>query len=107
MNISNLNNYTNSIASQQNRLEQTEKKVKNIEEQGRLLEACQEFESIFTNIMLKSMRRTVPKSSLIEESTGREMFEEMYDEKLTREISKGSNGMGIAKMLYDQMKNRI
>lgn len=107
MDISSLNGYTNNIKSQQSKLEQTGKKADKTEDQKQLLEACQEFEAIFTNIMLKEMRNTVGESSLTEKSRGEEIFQEMYDEELTSEVSEGNNGMGIAKMLYDQMKNRI
>lgn len=107
MDISSLNGYTNNIKSQQSKLEQTGKKAEKTEDQKQLLEACQEFEAIFTNIMLKEMRNTVGESSLTEKSRGEEIFQEMYDEELTTEVSEGNNGMGIAKMLYNQMKNRI
>jgi len=107
MNISNINGYTNNITKEQNKLKQTEKQAEKTEAQEELLEACQEFEAIFANIMLKEMRNTVDDSGLTEKSRAREMFQEMHDEVLTKEISKGNNGIGVAKMLYDQMKNRI
>lgn len=107
MNISNLKGYTSNITNNENKLKQTQQKAERTEKQEELLKACQDFEAIFTNIMLKEMRKTVGESGLIEKSRATEMFEEMYDEKLSEEISKGSNGIGVAKMLYEQMKNRV
>lgn len=70
-----------------------------------LLKACQDFEQIFLHMLLKEMRSTIPDSGLAEKSTAREMFEDMYDQELATSMSK-NNGIGIAKMLYNQMKTR-
>lgn len=78
-----------------------------LERQQELKEACQEFEAIFTNMMLKEMRKSIQDSGLTEKSSAREMFEDMYFEEMSKDMSKGSNGTGLAKMLYDSMKNRI
>jgi flagellar protein FlgJ len=81
-------------------------KAINTKEDIELMEVCKQFETIFTNMMLKSMRGTVPKSELIPTSFGREIFESMYDEKLSEEISKGQ-GIGLAQMLYQQLKSKV
>lgn len=70
----------------------------------RLMDACREFESIFTYMMLKEMKKTVPEDGIIEKSQGTIMFEEMHLEELANDMSKGDNGIGIARMLYDQFK---
>jgi len=70
-----------------------------------LLKACQDFEQIFLHMLLKEMRSTIPDSGLTEKSTAREIFEDMYDEELATTMSK-NNGIGIAKMLYEQMKTK-
>jgi len=71
-----------------------------------LLKACEEFESIFTHLLLKEMRSTVEDGGLTEKSTGREIFEDMYDQEISKQMSKKDNGIGLAKMLYEQMKRR-
>lgn len=70
----------------------------------KLMDACREFESIFTYMMLKEMKNTVPDDDFIEKSQGTAMFEEMHLEELANDMSKGDNGIGIARMLYDQFK---
>ena len=70
----------------------------------KLMEACKEFESIFIYMMLKEMKKTVPDNGIIEKSQGTIMFEEMHLEELSKEMTRGTNSIGISKMLYDQFK---
>ena len=70
----------------------------------KLMEACKEFESIFVYMMLKEMKKTVPDDGIIEKSQGSLMFEEMHLEELSKEMTKGDNGIGISKMIYEQFK---
>ena len=67
-----------------------------------LKDACREFEAIFLNMMMKQMRNTIPEGGMTEKSYGRETFEEMQDEILAEEMSKGQ-GVGLAKQLYEQL----
>jgi peptidoglycan hydrolase FlgJ len=66
----------------------------------RLHKACQEFESIMTNYLLKSMRESVMKAE--DPDKGRETYESMLDEKLAGEMSK-SGGQGLSDLLYQQL----
>ncbi len=68
--------------------------------------ACANFEEVFTNILLKNMRRTVIEGGLLEKSHAREMFEGMLDEKLAKEISKGQ-GIGLSKIMYEQLSKNM
>lgn len=79
--------------------------IKNTDEDEKLMEVCKDFESIFVYMMFKQMKKTVPEGGLTEKSTGREIFEEMYLEELSKEIVEKDNGFGIAKMMYEQFKN--
>ena len=84
-----------------------EKKLENLnkdEDNEKLMQVCKEFEGIFINMLLKEMKNTVPDAGLIEKSQGTKIFEDMYMEELSDEISKGNNGMGIAQMMYKQLK---
>lgn len=80
--------------------------LKNSPEDEKLMEACREFESIFTYMMLKEMKKTVPDDGFVEKSQGTMMFEEMHLEELSKEMSQGSNGLGLAQQLYDQFKQQ-
>lgn len=78
--------------------------LKKTQDDEKLMEACREFESIFTYMMMKEMKKTVPNDGIVEKSQGTIMFEEMHLEELAKDMSQGDNGIGIAKMLYDQFK---
>ncbi len=72
-----------------------------------LRKVAQQFESIFINIMLKSMRQA---NEVFEDSNmsgGEEggMYRDMYDQQLALTMSHGK-GIGIADALYAQMKDR-
>jgi len=68
--------------------------------------ACRQLEALFIKQMLSSMRKTVPKSSLTNGGLGREVFEDMLDEKLADSFSE-SGAFGIADMLYEQLKTSV
>lgn len=74
------------------------------ENDAQLMEVCKEFESIFLNMVFKEMRKTIPDGGLIPKDTGTEIFEDMYYEELSKEVSDKGEGLGIAKMLYEQFK---
>jgi len=78
-----------------------------IQDQESLRRICQEFESVFTAYLLKSMRRTIPKN---EWATGgsnsngfsKDVYLSMMDENIASAVSK-SNGIGLAAVLYRQL----
>jgi len=70
---------------------------------AKLREACQDFEAVFLNHLLKSMRKTVMKSELFGSSKEEEFFQEMMDYEVSRSIAKRQS-MGIADMLYKQLR---
>jgi peptidoglycan hydrolase FlgJ len=71
----------------------------------KLKRACAEFESLFLNYLLKSMRSSVPEGGIIEQSEESKMFKAMLDEKLADEIS-ADGGLGLGEILFEQLKNR-
>lgn len=105
MNISapNTNLIINTNKYDENKVKQIAEKAK-AEDDKALLDACKEFEAIFTHMLLKTMRKTVPESGLIEKSTATEILEDLYDQEVSNAISNGENSLGIAQMLYEQMK---
>ena len=62
---------------------------------------AQQFESIFVNQLLKSMRETLPKEGLLS-SFSVDMYESMFDQEVAGEMSRGK-GMGLADVLYTQL----
>jgi len=66
-----------------------------------LRKAAQEFESLFTNMMLKSMRAASFGDALTG-SSDMDFYQSMYDQQLATQLSKGK-GMGLADMLVEQL----
>ncbi|HOJ09788.1 MAG TPA: rod-binding protein [Clostridiales bacterium] len=88
--------------SDNNSFEAKLKRAMDQNDEKALKEVCQNFEEIFLQMMYKQMKATVPKSDLISEGAGREIFDSMLDEALMEEASKG-NGIGLADMMYKQL----
>ena len=63
--------------------------------------AAQQFESLFTEMMLKSMREAKLGEGL-GESDQTDFYQDMYDQQLSLEISRGK-GLGLADMLVQQL----
>lgn len=70
-------------------------KSKSVSEQKKIEEAAQGFESMFVNMLISQMRKTIPDSELLENGPGRQMFEEMFDQEISKKISE-RGGIGIA-----------
>lgn len=69
-----------------------------------LKEAAKQFESLFTQMMLKSMRdanRAFSEGSMFSSSQG-EFYQDMFDDQIALELSKGS-GLGLADVLVRQL----
>jgi murein DD-endopeptidase MepM/ murein hydrolase activator NlpD len=68
-----------------------------------LKKACKEFESMLTNELLKSMRRTVQKGDLFHGGKGEEIYESLLDQELAKKMA-GSGPQSLASILYRQLK---
>lgn len=70
-----------------------------------LMDACKQFESYFVEQMFKEMMKTVPETDYSFKSTG--TMVDYYRDNMVQEIaslSTESGGLGLAQMLYEQMK---
>ena len=73
-----------------------------IDEEGSIKEVSQQFESIFVNMMLQSMRKATEKSGLLD-SHATETYEQIFDQELSVHLSqKGS--FGVADALERQIR---
>jgi peptidoglycan hydrolase FlgJ len=69
---------------------------------GAIRKVAQQFESMFTRMMLKSMRDTVGTDPLFG-SDAEKTYQGMYDDQLSVQLSKG-RGLGLADMLVRQLQ---
>lgn len=98
----NINKEVDQAASFEKALE----KAKSSNDDQALKKVCEDFESIFVNMMFKSMRQASQfeeEDALVEKSFGRGIFEEMRDDELSKKVAEGG-GIGIADVMYRQLK---
>lgn len=62
---------------------------------------AQQFEGIFMNMMLKSMREATPKDGLLDSEQGA-LYTQLFDQQLSQKLSSGK-GLGVADMIVRQM----
>ena len=80
-------------------------KVKESEER-KLEKACKDFESFFVYYMLKTMRNSSPKSNFLGNSSEHDTYKMILDQKIAESIANRGGGLGIQKMLLDQLIKR-
>lgn len=82
------------------------KKAYDEQDKQALKKVCQDFESIMLNMMYKQMKASIPKSGLLNEDSGKEIFDSMLDDKLMENASK-SGTVGLADMMYKQLSKNM
>ena len=70
-------------------------------EEAATRQTAQQFEAMFIQMMLKSMRDAVPKSDLLKSKT-MDTFEAMYDREIAVALSK-KGGLGLADMMMKHL----
>ena len=64
----------------------------------RLRHAAQEFEALFVEHMLKTMRQSFPQAGLFPSGAGQKLYRDLADQELARGMSRGG-GMGLGDVL--------
>lgn len=114
MNISNISpgadlfkmsNQKNKI-NKDNQLKEKLNKAYENKDNTKLKEVCKEFEQYFMKEMLKSMKKTLTGNELIPKNKGEEIFSDMLDDEYSKKAA-NSGGIGLAKMLYEQLSKNI
>ncbi|MFQ5686225.1 MAG: rod-binding protein [Candidatus Scalindua sp.] len=70
--------------------------------QQELQKAAQDFEAVLLNMVIKAMWKTIPESGLFEKDNSTQIYEGLMHSSLSEEMAK-NGGMGIAKVLYQQL----
>jgi peptidoglycan hydrolase FlgJ len=68
-----------------------------------LKNACDQFESLLLDFMIREMRATVPDSQLFPQSMAEKIFTGMLDQQYAGEMAE-HGGLGISRMIFDQIK---
>ncbi len=77
------------------------KREASVQSPAALRETAKQFESLFTTMMLKSMRQASSKDELFG-SDQQDFYQDMFDQQLSTQLSKGK-GLGLADMLVRQL----
>lgn len=71
----------------------------------KIQKVAQEFESLFTSMMLRSMRKTIGENPLMPESLGDKIYTEMLDNEYTK-ISGKKGTFGLAKLVEKELERQ-
>ena len=74
-----------------------------IDSESGIEKVSRDFESVFLHKLLTAMRKTVPKSGLLD-SFASNMYKSMMDEEMAKEMST-KKGMGMGEMIYNELSN--
>lgn len=76
------------------------------EKERGLRKACHDFEAIILKQMLDAMRKSIPKSGLLDgDGYADKMYQSMRDDEMAKEMARGK-GMGLGEVLYKQLSGQ-
>ena len=76
------------------------------DDDARLRKASNEFEAIFIQQMLKTMRKSSLESDFVKKSEGEKIFRSMLDEQYAI-LSAKSGRLGLGEMIFQQLKSNL
>ena len=85
-------------------LRRTARKTAEAETDEELMSACKEFEAYFLEQVFKEMQKTVHRNDDSSQNSLMEYFEDRYVQQIA-EDSTETNSLGLAQMLYEQMRH--
>jgi flagellar protein FlgJ len=74
-----------------------------IDKEDKLYQLCLELETFLVKNLLTSMRSTVQKSGLVDDSFAGKMYEDMLYDEYAKDFTKSAN-FGLAEQAYRQLK---
>ena len=99
-----INPYLNRIDSQQ--IAKNFARNYKYKDKDKLKEVTKNFEALFINMMLKSMRKTVVKSSFSPQGLDYDIYMGMFDEEMSKKIAQ-RNTLGLSNTIYNAIKKKI
>jgi len=75
--------------------------------ESELQKIAADFESLFSQMMLSSMRKSIQKSPLFHGGRGEEIFQELLDTHYAQSISKRGGGLGLADMIVKKYTSQV
>ena len=68
-------------------------------------QVSRDLEAVFLRILIDSMQKTIPESSLFGQSSGMETFQGMFNENVAEQMSRNGS-IGLADMIYRQLSRQ-
>lgn len=68
-------------------------------DEAKLKKASEDFEALFINQLLQSMRRTVLKSKFLEDAPGKEVYQSLFDREISKKMAQ-KGALGVGKIIY-------
>jgi flagellar protein FlgJ len=68
-------------------------------DETKLKKACEDFEALFINQLMQSMRRTVLKSKFLEDAPGKEVYQSLFDREISKKMAQ-KGALGVGKIIY-------
>tara|TARA_Y100001970_G_scaffold121099_1_gene150243 strand:- start:525 stop:905 length:381 start_codon:yes stop_codon:yes gene_type:complete len=95
------------IQKLENRTDHQDKKLfeeaKRAKDISSLKKVAHDFESLFVEIMLKSMRKTVAKSGFLDGGNAEDVYKSMLDTEYSKDIASNSGTNGLAYQIEKQL----
>jgi len=72
-----------------------------------LRRAAREFEALFLNFVLRSMRSTVPENELFNSNGPTKFYRQLHDQELAKAMVSGPQGLGIGDLIVRQFADHV
>lgn len=72
-------------------------------DRNRLLEVCEEFESLFWHQVLRQMRQSVPQSEFMHGGFGEDVFQDMMDQEYGKVLAEQGGPGSLSRVLFAQL----
>jgi len=79
---------------------------KNLDGEENLKKVCSQFEAIFLSYLFRQMKKTIPESGFLKEEFSSKIYEEEFYDTIAEKVAE-AGCLGLAKILFNQLKNRI
>ena len=79
----------------------SQSKFGQVDSEKEMEKVARDFESVFVNKLLESMRKAIPKSGLLD-SSALDMYQSMMDQEMAKNMSE-RKGMGLGEMIYKDL----
>jgi len=73
---------------------------------SRLKRACADFEAIFLNLLVQTMRRSIPEGGVFGKTHQSDIYDSLFLQEMSTQLAR-QRGFGIGDALYRQVRRRM